>query len=220
MAKKRIVIVGAGGFAREVNWLIKDINAFSPSFDCLGYIVSDLGKIGEHDSSERLLGDFSWLDANRTQVDCLAMGIGNPASKLNIAKQLAALVPNIEWPSLVHPRSMMDRESCCIKEGVVICAGVIATVGVTFLEFAMVNLSCTIGHEAQIGRGCVLNPSVNISGGVRLGDGVLVGTGAQILQYLKVGNGATIGAGSVVTRVVEDGQLVVGIPAKPIMKTS
>ena len=64
----------------------------------------------------------------------------------------------------------------------------------------MVNISCTIGHEAVIGRGCVLNPTANISGGVELGSGVLVGTGAQILQYLSIGDNAQVGAGAVVTK--------------------
>jgi acetyltransferase-like isoleucine patch superfamily enzyme len=107
-----------------------------------------------------------------------------------------------------------------IGEGAIICAGSIATVNVRFEPFCMVNLTCTIGHEAVIGRGSVLNPTVNISGGVELGSGVLVGTGAQILQYVKVGDGATIGAGAVVTKDVYAGTTVVGIPAKELIKKS
>ena len=82
----------------------------------------------------------------------------------------------------------------------------------------MVNLLCTIGHESVIGRGAVLNPTVNISGGVTIGEGVLIGTGAQVLQYLTVGENATVGAGAVVSKNVEPGTTVVGIPAKPLNK--
>jgi acetyltransferase-like isoleucine patch superfamily enzyme len=59
-------------------------------------------------------------------------------------------------------------------------------------------------------------PTVNISGGVVIGEGVLLGTGAQVLQYVSVGPGATVGAGAVVTKNVEPGTTVVGIPAKPL----
>jgi acetyltransferase-like isoleucine patch superfamily enzyme len=71
-----------------------------------------------------------------------------------------------------------------------------------------------------IGRGCVLNPTVNISGGVELGSAVLVGTGAQILQYVKIGDGAVIGAGAVVNKDVNAETTVVGIPAKELIKRS
>ena len=41
-------------------------------------------------------------------------------------------------------------------------------------------------------------------------------SGAQVLGPIEVGEGAKIGANSVVTKNVEPGQTVVGIPAKPV----
>jgi sugar O-acyltransferase (sialic acid O-acetyltransferase NeuD family) len=217
MARKRIVIVGAGGFAREVEWLIGDIRgAGQHQYEFAGFVVSDASKLGAHDSP--VLGDFDWLDKHRNQVDSLALGIGNPAVRNRLGAELGNLFPHLEWPALVHPSVHLDRGSCTISRGVLLCAGVIATVNVTFEPFCMLNLACTVGHEAVIGAGGVLNPTVNISGGVTLGRGVLVGTGAQILQYVQVGEGAQVGAGAVVTKDVPPGVTVVGIPAKALEK--
>ena len=207
---RRIVIVGAGGFAREVAWLLREIGGW----DLCGFVVGDLDKLGAHDSA--VLGDYGWLHAHRDAFDALAIGIGAPASRLHVAADLEPEFGPECWPALVHPNVRYDASSCEIGHGVLLCAGVIGTVNLRILPFAMVNLACTIGHEAVIGRGSVLNPTVNLSGGVTLGDGVLVGTGAQILQYLTVGDGATVGAGAVVTRGVSAGVTVVGAPAKPL----
>ena len=146
------------------------------------------------------------------------MGIGTPAVRLKLAKELKERFPHIPWPPLVHPSVKWQRRTMQLGEGVIICAGSIATVNVRFEPFCLVNLSCTIGHEAVIGSGCVLNPTVNISGGVELGSGVLVGTGAQVLQYLKIGDGAQIGAGAVVNKDVSPDTTVVGVPAKELAK--
>ena len=217
---KRIVIIGAGGFAREVEWLIRDINAVTPKYTFLGYVVSDVGRLGELDSRDKVLGDFSWIESNADAVDALALGIGNPAAKIEIGAELSARFPHLEWPALIHPTVQLDWPSARIGRGVVLCAGIIGTVNLTFGDYAMVNLACTIGHEAEIGRCAVLNPTVNISGGVVLEDGVLVGTGAQILQYKRVSSGAVVGAGAVVTRDVAAGDTVGGVPAKSLKSPS
>lgn len=216
MQSQRIAIVGAGGFAREIAWLISDIGHNpsirnrSETMEVVGFLVSDPAKASERDSD--ILGDFQWLEKN--PVDGLAMGIGSPEARLRLSQELKRRFPRIPWPTLIHP-SVQYHESCQFAEGVTICAGTIATVNVKIEEFAMINLNCTIGHETTIGAGSVVNPITAISGGVRIGKDVLVGTHVAILQYISIGDHAVIGSGAMVNKDVAANTTVMGIPARP-----
>jgi sugar O-acyltransferase (sialic acid O-acetyltransferase NeuD family) len=218
VSKRRIVVIGAGGFAREVKWLIEEIDRATPGLAFAGYVVSNLSRIGEQDSKAEILGDYAWLRANRSRFDALAIGIGTPAARLKVSRELLKEFSAELWPALVHPNVRFDAASTELGAGVLLCAGAVGTVNLKLRPFALVNLACTLGHEAEIGEGCVLNPTVNVSGGVVMEEGVLVGTGAQVLQYLRIGANSTVGAGSVVTKDVAPGTTVVGIPAKPLVK--
>jgi sugar O-acyltransferase (sialic acid O-acetyltransferase NeuD family) len=221
-APQRLVILGAGGQARDVAWLVKEINACAglngERYELLGFVVSDLEQLGPHDSSAEVIGDLDWLTTHAASVDAVALGIGTPAARLRIAREVDERCPDLAWPALIHPTVLWDRETARIERGVTVCAGVVGTVNITLRELSLVNVACTLGHEAVIGRGTVINHAASISGGVALGDGVLIGTGARVLQYLEVGAGATVGAGAVVTRNVEPGAVVVGVPARPLEK--
>lgn len=208
---KKIAIVGAGGMAKEVAFLIDDINRKKKEWNPLGFIDE---KVGKNNGKYKVFNNNDWLEKTKDEI-YIVFGIGNPG----LVKKLVIKFSenkNLKYPTLIHPNVIGDWDRITIGEGNVICAGNIFTTDIQIGEFNVFNLDCTIGHDAVIGNYNVINPSVNISGGVQLNNEILVGTGCQILQYLKVIDKTIIGAGAVVTKNIEESGVYVGSPAKRI----
>jgi UDP-3-O-[3-hydroxymyristoyl] glucosamine N-acyltransferase len=80
----------------------------------------------------------------------------------------------------------------------------------------MIDNLVQIGHNVQVGRGCVLVAQMGISGSTRVGDFVMVGGQVGLIGHLTIGRGARIAGQSGVTRDVKPGETVMGSPAMPI----
>src|SRR5579884_4141804 len=128
MTRKRIVVLGAGGMARETVALIRALNRSANTFDFIGYVVTDTTRIGPHDSASAIVGDYEWLSDHRDTIDAIAMGIGSPFARLRVAEEVKKIVPNAEWPILIHPSAEFDCETAKLSDGSFIGAGVVATV--------------------------------------------------------------------------------------------
>jgi len=73
-----------------------------------------------------------------------------------------------------------------------------------------------IGHNARLGRCCVVVAQAGISGSTTLGDFVVVAAQAGLTGHLRIGDRARIGAQSGVMADVGAGADVVGSPAQPL----
>ena len=73
-----------------------------------------------------------------------------------------------------------------------------------------------VGHNAQIGQGCILCGQAGVSGSSRIGDRVLLAGQAGVAGHFEIGNGVQVAAKSAVFQEVPPGQQVAGIPATPI----
>lgn len=80
------------------------------------------------------------------------------------------------------------------------------------------GMGVVIGETAEIGNDCVIFHGVTL-GGTKfdaakrhptIGNNVLIGTGAKILGPITIGNNVRIGANSVITKAIDDDQVVVG----------
>ena len=211
---ENIIIVGAGGFGREVEWLISRINQVNKKFNILGY-ADDNKTIGTKISKLEVISNINNIEKIEGTVN-VAIAIGNSKVRKEIVKKLKEM-KNVKFPNLIDPSAIVDTD--IIKgEGNIICANSIATVDLKINNFNIINLDCTIGHDDIICDFVTIYPSVNVSGNVVVNDCVEIGTGTQIIQGKIIGKNSIIGAGSVVIRDIEENVTAVGVPTRVLTK--
>ncbi|MFA6142664.1 MAG: UDP-3-O-(3-hydroxymyristoyl)glucosamine N-acyltransferase [Candidatus Omnitrophota bacterium] len=78
---------------------------------------------------------------------------------------------------------------------------------------------CQIAHNVKIGKNMLMAAQCGISGSTTLGNDVTMGGQAGVADNISIGNNVTIGAKSAVIGNLKDGEVVWGIPARPIAQT-
>ena len=79
---KKVVIVGAGGFGREVIEIFKDQNCFERKWEILGFIDENSNLWEKAINNFPILGGLDWFENNR-DVGCV-VAIGDPKTKKRI----------------------------------------------------------------------------------------------------------------------------------------
>lgn len=208
-----LVVVGAGGFGREVLDVVDAMNAVGPTWDVIGVAddaptESNLTRLA--DRGVRYVGTLEQLAASDTRC-AYVIGVGSTAVRRRLADRLDAA--GFHAATVVHP-SVTSGFRVTIGEGSVVCAGVRLTTNIAIGRHVHLNLNATVGHDSAIGDFVSVNPLASISGDCTIEDGVLIGVAGVVLNGITVGSGATVGGAACVVRDVRAGTVVKGIPAK------
>ncbi len=205
---KKLLIVGAGGFGRE-------LYAWASQHPDHGRAWRLAGFLDDNPEALKPFGSFapvSPLAGHKPAADQVYLaGLGMPALKEKLVYPLVSA--GAEFLTFVHP-SVIFGDRVTLGRGVVVCPGAVLSADIDVGEFAMINLNCTIGHDARLGPWTSLSAQCDITGHVRVADRVFLGSRATIIPGKTVGSRSTVGAGAVVVTDVPAAVTVVGIPAR------
>lgn len=202
---KKVIILGAGGFAREVIWLIEEINKKHQQFEILGVISNEEDKKMNY----KYLGNDDVLKF----YDCNDIGLVLAIGSVRIRKQIISRISQMkfDFPNIIANDCVLGNH-IRLGQGNIICSHTILTTDIMIGNFNIINLSCTIGHDVVLHDFNTINPGSNISGNVEIKNLTEIGTGSKIIQGISIGEENILGAGCVVKNT-EPYSTYVGVPA-------
>ena len=205
-----MVIVGAGGFAKEILETFSQRNELDKLFffDDVSTTTPEMlfGRFPVLRSIDEVRKTFEYIKDFR-----FTLGLGNPLTRYKLNKLFVSIGGRLT--STISPNTEVGSFGTTIDDGCNILSGAVITNNVTLKRCCLINPGCSISHDSLLEEFVQVSPGVRITGKCIVGSFSLLGTGAIILPGIKIGKNAVVGAGAVVTKDVADNSVVVGVPA-------
>lgn len=204
----RVIVVGAGGFGREVVHWARDAWP-----DCgermAGFLSSEPRPVAPH------LHDFAVLGDPETFVpqpgDAFLLAIGIPGIRRKVAESLEAR--GATFLTLVHPTAVV-ASTASIGGGSILCPFSIVSDSARIGRCTLMNYHSSLGHDAFTGDFAVLSPYATLGGGAHVGDDVFLGLHASVGPGKRIGPRSKVSANSAALADAPANSLIHGVPGR------
>lgn len=210
---KKLIIIGAGEFGRELYWHAVESIGYGIDFEIKGYIDDDFSpELDKYSKLQKpLLSSIDKYEIEKDDVFICAIGAvnGREVTVEKIKNKGGKFISLINKTSIIQGNTKIG-EGTFIGPYTVI--GDHAEIG----NHVMLNTHSAVGHDVILeDYSCVMS-YVDITGCCQIGKKVFLASGCRMTPSTKIGEGAYVGIGSVVLRKVRAGTKVFGNPAKEV----
>ena len=204
-----LIIIGAGGFGREMFGAAREAVGFGERFRIKGFLDGNPAALAGFSGYPAIIGTPETYSIEPDDVFVTALG--NIDSRRRCAAMIEArggvFIP------IIH-RSASLGPNVTVGDGSFVAHNVVLTADVKVGRHACVFHGTVIGHDTMLGDYSHVYSLVSIGGGVRIGEGASIFPGAKVVPRVAIGDGATVGIGSTVIRDVAPDITVFGSPAE------
>ncbi len=205
MNKQSLILLGHGGFGREVAaWL----NSRGMPYRVIGFL-------DDTHSDAEVLGPIVGHTPSMTEPTIYLASIGNGKARYELRHALEK--DGAQFATVVFPDVTSASDLSGSKNSIFLGACSISN-NVEMGNDILVQGFAIVGHDAEVGDGCTISNHAFVGGGAKLGRFSTIHPHAVVLPAVTIGEGSVVGAGSVVTKNVEPYTTVFGAPAKIISR--
>ncbi len=210
-ALPELVIIGAGGFGREMYAWAEQSEQYQRDWTIKGFVDDNLQALDSFPSPGRLLGTIS--DHQPQSDEVFICALGQPGPKRKCSELIESR--GGRFTQLVHRTVVMGHE-VSLAAGVVLCPYAVVSANNRLGKSVAINLHSSVDHDAEVDDWSQINCHCDLTAAVKVGKGVFMGSRVSVIPEVSIGDEAYLGAGSVVLRDVPAGWKMVGAPAKRV----
>lgn len=178
---KKLLIVGAGGFGREVACWAAAASDAGAGYRPAGFLDDDPGALKGAPSGLPLLGSISGFVP--TDETVLIIAVGRPDVRRRLHEGLALL--GARFVNVIHPTALIawDAE---IGTGVVLAPYSVVSSRARLADGVALNFHAVVQHDAEVGAWSQINSHADVGGSAVLGAEVLVATHGLVPARARV----------------------------------
>ena len=197
---KKIIIIGASGFGKEIAWVIDRMNQAGSELGLIGFCDDAPNKQTGTFAGFPLLGKLEDA-ASQLPGSRFICAIGNNRARQSVVAraEAAGLLPH----SIIDPSASIAPDTT-IGKGSFIGIGSVVSTGAVIGCHVIVNHQACVGHDVTIADFAQACPGARISGGCEIGEGALLGTNAATIPLINMGAWSTLGAGTTALTSISD----------------
>ena len=208
---RHLLIVGAGGFGREMYGAALEAVGFGTEFDVKGFLDEKSDALDGFGGYPPVVGAPSSYAVQ--PADVFITALGSIASRRRCVELLESR--GAKFIAIVH-RTATIGPNVAVGEGSFIAPHVSLTADVSVGRHVSVFHSSSVGHDSRLMDFSHVYAQCSVGGSVIVGEGASIYPGSVVAPRRMIGANAVVGAGSTVFVDVDPGVTVLGNPASPL----
>ena len=198
---QKIIIVGAGGFGREVAWVIDRINQRQEYYQVRGFCDDDPSKENDLSDTSLFLGAVDQVINGDLKCGFIC-AIGNNKLRRSLTDKFISV--GFTPCSIIDPSAVIAHDA---KVGGGSFVGINSVISVRSQvgTGCIVNHNVSVGHDVTVPDYAQLCPGVSVSGECRIGEGALLGSNSCTIPCKAMGDWSVLGVGGVLISDLEEG---------------
>ena len=196
---KKVIIIGAGAHAAEIEEYIFENNLIRPEIEILGFLDDSIENYNKSQLRFPLLGGvFTYIIPTNVE---LIIAINSIAFRFKIIEHFSSL--NIKFTNFIHHNAKVFR-TAKLGNGNIICPFTQIGPNVIIGDFNTFNNKSSIGHDSIIGNNNVFCPNTGLSGNTKVGNSNFFSLNVATIPSVTIGDKNIIAPNMVIEKNIKN----------------